>query len=83
MGETRKHPDLFSPDEAAEYLHLEGKESLKNLREKGLLVGYSGFARHLIYHREDLDRCALRMCGRNPDAGKPNKMELKIAGGNR
>jgi hypothetical protein len=62
--ETRRHPDLFTPEEAAAYLHLPSEESLKTLREKKFLVGYEGYARHLMYWREDLDNCALKMAGR-------------------
>lgn len=75
MSDTRKHQDLFTPDEAATYLHLPSVESLRTLREKGLLVGHSGWTTYLIYHREDLDACALRMCGRG-HAVKAKTMQL-------
>lgn len=83
MSEARQHPDLFTPDEAAFYLRLASVDALKKLRDEQLLAGYKGYAPYLLYHREDLDRCALRMCGRNPDQGRPVKMELKIAGSER
>ena len=73
MGMDRTHPDLFSPEEAAAYLRLPSVKSLEKLRQKGLLTGYDGWTVYMLYHREDLDRCALRMCGRDPGAGKPNK----------
>jgi hypothetical protein len=64
MPDTRTHPDLFTPDEAAAYLRLKSVESLKTLKSKGLLVGYAGWTNYDLYHREDLDNCALRMAGR-------------------
>lgn len=66
MDDPRKHPDLFTPEEAAEYLHLPSVETLKTLREKKVLVGFPDWTRYTIYHREDLDDCAARMCGRTP-----------------
>ncbi len=81
----RMHPDLFLPDEAAEYLRLSSAKALDKLRREKLLVGYDGWAAYMLYHREDLDRCAARMCGRDPDAGKPNKVDFtpRLAGGQR
>ena len=34
MSDTRTHPDLFTPEEAAAYLHLPSVESLRTLRDK-------------------------------------------------
>jgi hypothetical protein len=59
-----KHPDLFTPEEAATYLRLRSVEALKKLKAEKMLVGYDGWTAYTLYHREDLDRCALRMCGR-------------------
>jgi hypothetical protein len=52
-------------------------------------VGYRGYTPYYLYHRDDLDRCAMRMCGKDPDEGKPRGVELdlnkkpgmKLAGG--
>jgi hypothetical protein len=89
MADAKAHPDLYKPDEAAEYLRLTSAKALDKLRSEGLLKGYDGYTPYYLYHREDLDRCAMRMCGRDPDAGKPKGVELdldkkpglKIAGG--
>lgn len=58
MSEERKHPDIFTPEEAAAYLHQPGDESgtqtLKGLRDKGLLRGF-WLGPTLLYHRRDLD----------------------------
>jgi hypothetical protein len=60
MNEPRKHPDIFTAEEAAEYLHLDrdkGEQTLKTLREKGVLTGF-WLGPGLMYHRRDLDRAA-------------------------
>ena len=64
MGDMNRHPDLFTPEEAAAYLRLKSIEALKKLKAEKMLVGYDGWTAYTLYHREDLDRCALRMCGR-------------------
>lgn len=78
MSETRKHPELYTPEEAAEYLRLTSAKALDKLRSDGLLKGYGGYTPYYLYHREDLDRCAARMCGRDPDEGKPRKQTLDL-----
>jgi hypothetical protein len=85
MDAGRRHPDLLTPEEAAEYLRLTSAKALEKLRNEKMLTGHDGWAPYMIYHREDLDRCALRMCGKDPDAGKPNKVGFKprLAGGQR
>lgn len=72
----RTHPDLFTPEEAAAYLRLPSPESLKKLRAQRILIGYDGWTNYNLYHREDLDRAALRMCGRG-DKATPNP-ELRL-----
>lgn len=61
----RRHPDIFTPDEAAAYLHLDSVRGLETLRREFGLVGHQGVNKAYIYHRDDLDRCALRMCGKD------------------
>ena len=73
-----QHRDIFTPAQAAAYLGLSSEEALKALKSKGMLKGYSGWARYDLYHREDLDECARRMFGRD-QAGKGQ--QLKLAGG--
>jgi len=60
---VRRHPDLFSEEEAATYLCLEGPRSLEWVREHFGLVNFV-FGRRPVYHREDLDVAARRMTGR-------------------
>lgn len=75
MGD--KHPDLFSPREAARYLHLDSLETLNSLRRKGWLRGYQAGQRYM-YYRIDLDDCALRIVGIEPPARQERK-SLKLA----
>jgi hypothetical protein len=60
-----RHPDLFTPEEAAAYLHLDSVRGLETLRKDYGLVGHAGVNKSYLYHREDLDRCALRICGKD------------------
>lgn len=60
----RRHPDLFTAEEAAAYLHLDSVEQLRNLRDNYGLQGYPGVGKGFMYWREDLDNCALRIVGR-------------------
>jgi hypothetical protein len=76
MAET--HPQLMTPDEAAAYLRLTSAKALDKLRDDNLLVGYRGYTPYYLYHRDDLDRCAMRMCGKDPDEGKPRGVELDL-----
>lgn len=55
MSETRRHPDLFTADEAAEYLHQPGNPRLMDtLREKKLVEG-AKVGKELMFHRQELD----------------------------
>jgi hypothetical protein len=63
--DLRKHPDLFTPEEAAEYLHLDpetGKRTLETLREKHGLVGQQ-MGKGFMYHRRNLDEVVNRVFG--------------------
>lgn len=74
----RRHPDLFSTEEAVAYLHLDGPRGLETCREKFGLAGYQGPNKSLMYWREDLDACAKRIVGRDKVTAQPGK--LRIAG---
>ena len=70
MSETRKHPDLFTPAEAAEYLHLESVNTLETLeRDHKLQRCKAGKA--VLYWRKDLDAVAYSI------AGEPVPPELR------
>lgn len=58
----RRHPDLFTPLEAARYLCLPGPESLPWAVENFGLPSYPA-GRGRVYHRRDLDRVADLMTG--------------------
>lgn len=70
MSEPRIHPDLFTADEAFQYLRLASVESLRHLEKLNMLKAATGFTKHKLYHRDDLDACALRMFGKQPPAMK-------------
>lgn len=76
---VRTHPDLFTPDEAAAYLHLDSVRSLETLREHFGLIGFGGVNRGFLYWREDLDKCALRIVGRG-DGYVTGGGKMRLAG---
>lgn len=79
---ARQHPDLFTPEEAASYLHLDSVRGLETCRDDFGLIGHKGVNKAYLYHREDLDLCALRMCGKDQEWRRPGReTRLKIAGG--
>lgn len=89
MGETQDkterrcvehHPDIFTPEEAMEYLRLDTTRTLDWL-EKHFHLNSQVVGTAKRYHRGDLDECALRLFGRHekPSGAK----ELRIAGGRR
>lgn len=63
---VRLHPDLFTAEEAYQYLRLHSVESLRTLEQKDMLKAAVGLTRHKLYHREDLDECVRRMFGKLP-----------------
>jgi hypothetical protein len=76
-----RHPDLFDEAEAVDYLHLPadtGPRTLETLRDKGLLVGHR-VGKHLVYWRDDLNACALRIVGRGENRTETGP-RLKMAG---
>jgi hypothetical protein len=75
------HPDLFNPDEAAAYLHLDSVRGLETLRNEYGLIGHKGVNKSYIYHREDLDAVALRIVGKDRTWAAQNGGGLKIGGG--
>jgi hypothetical protein len=81
MAEDRKHPDLFTAEEAAAYLRLDCIETLARLRKDFGLVGFTGINKSMVYWREDLDKCALRIVGRDlAHRHETGQGTLKIAG---
>lgn len=56
MPEQRIHPDLFTPQEALEYLHMpyDSDRSFDTFKEQGILTG-AAFGRTTLYHRDELD----------------------------
>ena len=59
-----RHPDLFTESEALEYLHLpaDASNTMRGFREKHGLAGHK-FGNEFIYHRQDLDRLVIKLCG--------------------
>jgi hypothetical protein len=84
MSDTmkRRHPDLFTPDEAAEYLHLEGPQCLAALRDAYQLTGRR-VGKGFMYHREELDTCALRIFDKDAQWQAHEQPRLKLSGGRR
>lgn len=78
MDEARRHPDIFTDEEAAAYLHLDGPQSLEIIRRNYGLSGYRPAGKGYLYWREDLDNAALAMFGRRPAIRE--RQVLKLAG---
>ena len=64
-----RHPDLFTAEEAAAYLGLEGPRSIQRLRQQGRIEPVD-LGRRNLYHRADLD-ALVDSLARRGDA-KPN-----------
>ena len=75
----RRHPDLFTAEEAIVYLHLDGERALRTLRDDYGLVGHPGVGKGFMYWREDLDRAALRIVGRDRE-WKAVAHKMRISG---
>jgi hypothetical protein len=69
---TRRHPDLFTKDEAAAYLCMDSVRTLEWAEEKFHLASYD-VGRCKVYHRADLDACALRMTGKDVSQPKARR----------
>jgi hypothetical protein len=65
LTRRRRHPNIFSSAEAAEYLHLDSERGLQTLRNNFGLIGYLGVNRSYVYWKDDLDACALKLFGRD------------------
>src|SRR4051812_35838680 len=64
-SEPRRHADLFTPTEAAEYLHLDpatAESTLKTFRDNYALVGQK-MGHTYMYHRKNLDALVDRIFG--------------------
>jgi hypothetical protein len=64
IARWRRHPDIFTPAEAAVYLGFESERSLETVREHFGLVGHR-VGKGLLFHRADLDAVAVRMFGKD------------------
>jgi hypothetical protein len=73
----RRHPDVFTDEEAAAYLHAPSPRSLETIRRDFGLVGHQLFGKSFLYHREDLDAVVLRMFGKD----RAKKEDPKDRGG--
>lgn len=83
MSSDRRHPDLFTAEEAAAYLRLASERSLETLREqwglRPLPIGRG------LYHRRDLDQVVERaLTGQQSikgmAGGQGTRTRLKIGG---
>jgi hypothetical protein len=74
--DVRRHPDIFTPEEAAAYLRLDSERQLENLRENYGLVGFPGVGKSFRYWRDDLDAAAKRMFGRDKAWKPQQKMRM-------
>ena len=61
---NRRHPDLFTDEEALIYLHREPGDTsiLETLREKHDLIGFK-IGNRYVYHRKHLDNLVIRLAG--------------------
>lgn len=64
MTIPRRHRDIFTAAEAATYLGLDSMRSLETLREHFGLMGHRPAGKAFLYHKSDLDACALLMFGK-------------------
>lgn len=61
----RRHKDIFTGPEAAAYLGLSGKTALATLAREFGLPQQKPVGKQFLYHREDLDRVAMKMFGKS------------------
>lgn len=66
----RRHPSIFTRAEAAAYLGLKSTRSLHSVERDFGLVGHIPAGREKLYHRDDLDRTAAKMFGKDLPAGR-------------
>lgn len=78
MDEVRRHPDIFTSEEAAAYLRLQSVETLASCRVEYGLQTLAGLTKGYLYHREDLDLCVKRMFGKDRDWQKAGQ-KLRLA----
>ena len=80
MPAINHHPDVYTPEEAKEYLRFPSLDTLEWAAEKHHLKGFF-VGREKRYHRVELDLVLLKMAGLQPGAAEIRAM--KIAGGAR
>lgn len=61
---VRRHPDLFTKEEAAAYLCMDSVRTLE-WAEKHFQLCYHMVGQSKVYHRADLDACVLRLTGKD------------------
>lgn len=86
MIEQRKHPDIFTPEEAIAYFHLDtegGERTLETLRTEYGLVG-KRIGKGYMYHRAALDAVVNIIFGIQATARRqptrPNDKHPRLAG---
>ncbi len=78
MSDVRRHPDLFTPEEAVAYLHLESPATLETLeRDHKLFRCKAG--KSVLYWRRDLDAVAYSIAGEPipPDLRRTKPLKLQ------
>lgn len=75
MEPARRHPDVFTGQEAIAYLHLDSivdgpERTLETLRKEYGLVGQRIGAREYLYHRANLDAVVDRVFGLHAAKGQ-------------
>jgi hypothetical protein len=73
-----RHPDLFTAEEAAAYLRLEGPRSIQRLRQQGRLKPVDLGCRNL-YHRVGIDACVASRVAGHGVAGETNQHPVSTA----
>lgn len=66
----RRHPSIFTRAEATAYLGLKSTRSLHSVEKDFGLTGHRPAGREKLYHRDDLDRAAEKMFGKDLPAGR-------------
>jgi hypothetical protein len=79
-----RHPDVFRPEEAAVYLHLDSVRSLETLERDFGLKSFGGVNRCRMFHRRELDKVVEKMFAIGEEAeGRIGQQAMKMSGGRR
>lgn len=74
MSEERRHPDIFTAQQAADYLQCE-LSTLDTYKRRDWLTGYQ-HGKGVVYSRRDLDECWLRVIGEPVPMRAPKPLPL-------